>query len=99
MLSLLNAVFPGCVAEHRFHPKRKWMFDYCWPDHGLALEVEGGGWARGRHNRGAGFHQDMEKYNEAVIAGWYVLRVTPLDMRDGRALALIDRYMQKKATP
>jgi hypothetical protein len=68
---------PLPVAEHRFHPARKWRFDYAWPDKLVALEVEGGAFTGGRHTRGAGFVADMEKYNRAAVLGWKVLRVTP----------------------
>lgn len=68
---------PAPVAEHRFAPPRRWRFDYAWPEHRVALEVEGGVWTGGRHTRGAGFLKDMEKYNEAARLGWRVLRCTP----------------------
>ena len=28
------------VEEHRFHPKRKWRFDYAIPEKKIAIEVE-----------------------------------------------------------
>lgn len=30
------------VSEYKFHESRRWRFDYAWPDHKIALEVEGG---------------------------------------------------------
>ena len=68
---------PAPVTEHRFHPSRKWRFDYAWPDAKVALEVEGGVWTGGRHTSSAGFLKDMEKYNAAARLGWRVLRCTP----------------------
>lgn len=68
---------PPCESEYRFHPERRWRFDYAWPDRKLALEVEGGVWTEGRHTRGKGFIADMEKYNAAALLGWSVLRVVP----------------------
>ena len=65
------------VAEYRFDAKRKWRFDFAWPQCRVALEVEGGVWTGGRHTRGAGFLRDIEKYNAAAVAGWTVLRCTP----------------------
>jgi len=65
------------APEHRFHPTRKWRFDYAWPDKMVALELEGGLWARGRHTRGGGYIADMAKYNAATEAGWRVLRYAP----------------------
>ncbi len=69
-----------CVKEHKFHPKRKWRFDYAIPEHKIALEVEGGVWTGGRHIRAQGFLGDMEKYNTATLMGWRVFRTTPDDL-------------------
>ena len=69
-----------CVKEHKFHPKRKWRFDYAIPEHRIALEVEGGVWTGGRHIRAQGFLGDMEKYNTATLMGWRVFRTTPDDL-------------------
>lgn len=33
--------------------------------------------AGGRHTRGTGFNNDMEKYNTAVSSGWRIIRATP----------------------
>jgi len=65
--------------EYRFHPSRRWRFDYAWPSRMIALEIEGGVWTGGRHTRGAGFLGDMEKYNAATLMGWKVLRCVPGD--------------------
>jgi hypothetical protein len=40
-----------------------------------ASQIEGGIWIQGRHNRGAGFITDIEKYNEATFCGWRVFRL------------------------
>lgn len=87
---LLRSVgLPAPVREHRFHPVRRWRFDYAWIEHKVALEVEGGVWTGGRHTRGAGFTNDLEKYSEAAIMGWCVLRVTPRDLlRQGKNLVV-----------
>lgn len=80
--------------EYRFHPTRRWRFDFSVDHHRpLAVEVEGGGYVRGRHTRGLSFEHDCEKYNEAMILGWRVLRVTPAQVEDGRALAWIQRAL------
>lgn len=68
---------PSPETEYRFHPTRKFRFDYAWPDAKVALEVEGGVWTGGRHTRAAGFLKDVEKYNRAAAMGWRVLRCTP----------------------
>lgn len=75
---------------------RKWKFDFAWPLHFVALEVEGAVWTKGRHTRGAGYIADCEKYTMAAILGWCVIRVTPAQLNDLRvfrwvALALTTR--------
>lgn len=41
-----HAGLPEPEREHRFSPCRRWRFDFAWPAHRLAVEVEGG--TRGR---------------------------------------------------
>jgi very-short-patch-repair endonuclease len=63
--------------EHRWHPLRKWRFDFAWPDVLLAVEIDG----RGRHQTIVGVRADCDKMNEAVRLGWRVLRFPATDMR------------------
>lgn len=67
---------PVPEREYRFHKTRRWRFDFAWPDLMLAVEIEGGTWINGKHVRPKGFEQDCEKYNEAAMGGWRVLRCT-----------------------
>lgn len=76
---------PVPTAEHRFC-ERRWRFDFAWPDRMLAVEIEGGTWRYGRHNRPVGYRRDMEKYNRAAALGWTLLRFTPDQVRNGTAL-------------
>jgi len=66
------------AREHGFAKEigRRWRFDFAWPRHKLAVEVEGGSAINGRHVRPKGFRDDGEKYNAAVLLGWRVLRYT-----------------------
>ncbi len=70
---------------------RGWRFDFAWPEHMLAVEVDGGTWKQGRHSRGAGYEEDCIKLAEAILAGWRVLRFTSAMVDDGRAVALVER--------
>jgi len=76
--------------EYRFHPERKWQFDFALPERKIALEVEGGIWSSGRHTRGGGFDADCEKYNAAAMMGWRVLRITSVMLADGRVHEVIE---------
>ena len=88
---------PKPEREYRFHPKRMWRFDLAWPERMVACEVEGGVFSGGRHTRGVGFTGDCEKYSEAAIAGWKVIRVTPTHIQQGRALEWIERALKEAA--
>lgn len=62
--------------EFRFHPSRKWRFDFAWPSRFVAVEIEGNAWGV----KGGGRHMqdgDMEKYNAAAVLSWRVLRFSP----------------------
>ena len=72
-------------TEYRFHPTRKWRFDYAWPLKKIAVEIEGAVWTQGRHTRGSGFVKDMEKYNHAALLGWRIFRFTPQELKKGIA--------------
>lgn len=71
------AGLPVPLMEYRFAPPRRWRFDYCWPEQFVAVEVEGGVFAGGRHTRGAGYRADLQKYNTATLMGYRVLRYLP----------------------
>lgn len=96
------------VLEFEFHSERRWRFDFSWPAVKLALEIEGGIFARkgshkcrycgqtprGRHASGKGMLEDMMKYNAATLLGWRLLRVTPQMVSSGEALSLIEKALK-----
>lgn len=90
---------PEPVAEYRFHPTRKWRFDYCWPDppHQLALEVQGGIFSGGRHTRGAALIREHEKLNAAAALGYRVVFCTPQDVVSGAVLGVIEPALRRTA--
>lgn len=80
--------------EYRFHPERRWRFDFAFPERKLAVEVEGGTWNGGRHTRGAGFAADCEKYNAAVLLGWRVLRFDSKAVTSGQAISTVIQALE-----
>ena len=66
---------PALQSEFRFHATRKWRADYAHIESRTLIEVEGGAWVGGRHTRAAGFVADAEKYLEATLAGWRLVRL------------------------
>lgn len=95
LLFQLRAVdLPEPEQETRFHPVRRWRFDLAYPAQKVAVEIEGGSWQNGRHTRGKGYETDCEKYSEAAVLGWKVIRCTPAMVEDGRAVDLITRALK-----
>lgn len=90
------AGLPAPVTELRFHPTRQWRLDFTWPDALVAVEVEGGVHSGGRHTRGTGFEADCEKYAEATLLGWTVLRVTGRHVASGQAVEWLRRLLERK---
>ena len=82
---------PFPLAEYRFHPERRWRFDFAWPLWKIAVEIEGqiSIWKPGRHQRAKGYQADLDKYNNAVLLGWRLLRFSPADVARGRAIAAV----------
>ena len=69
---------PELVAEHTFHPTRKWRFDFACKSARCAIELDGGAFMvhGGRHGRGMGMVKDCEKYRAAAYLGWRIWRFT-----------------------
>lgn len=68
---------------------KDWRFDFCIPGMMLAFEVEGGAWGKSRHTTGAGFAEDLRKYDAAMRLGWVVYRCDPSMVKQGRAIETI----------
>ena len=77
------------TRQYRFAPPRRWTADFML-DGGVLIEVEGGAWSGG-HKRGHAADTDYEKFNEATLAGWTVLRFSTAMVDAGIALATIER--------
>lgn len=81
--------------EHVFYPGRKWRADYCWPQHKLAVEIDGGVFMRGgggRHNHPGGFKKDQEKRNAYAMLGYRVMTFRPEEARNGKAAQLVRHW-------
>jgi len=75
---------------------RQWRFDWAWPAHHVALEIDGGLFSGGRHARGAGILGDMQKLNEAAVLGWCVLRCVPATLTHTATLDLLRRALERR---
>ncbi|EXI34644.1 hypothetical protein J647_3640 [Acinetobacter baumannii 846928] len=89
----LRACKVGFEQEYKFHPKRKWRADFLITGTKILIEVEGGIWSGGRHTRGKGYLGDMEKYNEAAMMGFTVLRFSTEQVKSGLAIKQIEQLV------
>lgn len=80
------ARLPLPEREYRFSDRR-YRFDFCWPQFKLAVEVQGGYYSNGRHNRNP--ISDCKKANYAGLQGWSVLFFKPDEVTNGSALQQI----------
>ena len=82
-------------SEFRFHPPRRWRFDFAFPAQKVAIECEGGTFSGGRHTRGKGFALDCQKYNQASLDGWTLLRFTGDTIKSGEALRQMEAALNE----
>jgi len=77
VLSILKKLAPDACTEFKFHHTRKWRADFAIPSKMILIEIDGGAFSGGRHTRGMGFVNDIEKLNAAALLGYRVLRFIP----------------------
>lgn len=68
-------------TEHRFHPARKWRFDWCLPELKIAIEYNGLISQKSRHTTVSGYTGDMDKINAAQALNWRVLQYTTINYK------------------
>jgi very-short-patch-repair endonuclease len=100
MWHLIATQLPRPKRQYHFaaewEPPRKWAADFAWPDHKLILEVDGGMFIEGRHNRGTGYTNDRERDNETVCHGWRILRCTSEQVESLAALGWVERALKAR---
>ena len=89
LASALRALNIEFEQEFQFHPTRKWRADFHLNGKKILVEVEGGIWSNGRHTRGKGYLGDLEKYNEATMMGYQVIRFSTEQVKSGKAIEQI----------
>lgn len=75
---LIMKSFDGIELEYKFHPTRRFKFDFAIPEKKIAIEYEGIS-GKSRHTSITGYTRDCEKYNIATGMGWRVFRYTALN--------------------
>lgn len=94
LLQLKALKLPLPDREYQFDEKRKYRFDFAWPDPQVAVEIEGGVMSFGRHVRGRGYEEDCRKYNLAASQGWIIYRFTGRMVKSGEAISFIEQVIR-----
>lgn len=78
--------------------ERKWRFDLAWPllAFPLAVEINGGGWVEGRHNRGSSLEDEYEKLATAAALGFRVMIATHKMLERGDVWPLLEMALSVK---
>jgi hypothetical protein len=84
--------------EFFFSTERLYRFDYAIPEYKIAIEQEGGIWAKGKsgHSSGTGIQRDMDKNNLAISQGWVIIRRTPDQMCTIKTIDLIKSVIKHR---
>jgi len=90
---------PELIAEHKFHPTRKWRFDWAMKQGRCAVEIDGGVFIRGRHSRGAGMMKDAEKGRAACDLGWRVWHFTSACVTPAAVKQTVESFRLANAHP
>jgi hypothetical protein len=90
-----DAKGPSLAREFRFHPERKWRFDFITAaEHRqkIAIELEGGTWRAGGKSSHTGLNaeRDGEKFLEAALMGWIVFRLNGKQINAPTVKRIID---------
>jgi very-short-patch-repair endonuclease len=89
---------PELVEEYRFHPVRKWRYDFAHISSKVAVELQGGIWSGGRHGRGYGIVGDYEKMNESQFCGWTVIQLSSKQITMENAEKILELINKRSLT-
>lgn len=97
LFSLLKAVDGSATAEvpfsHFLPTRRKFRADFLCPRVRIIVEVNGGQFVGGRHNRGGkGYETDLEKLNMAQAGGYKVFQFTYEMLSRGEHIAILNKF-------
>ncbi len=90
---------PEPECEFKAIPNRRFRFDYAWPEQKLLVEIDGGEWIYGAHNRGGRMAQDYEKRNLATLLGWRVLQFTGTQVKNWEAAGMTQQALSNAPAP
>ncbi len=76
--------------EHRFHPVRRWRFDYAFPQIKVAVDYDGVMFRSVGHNSLEKIIKDMERSNHAQLCGWDIYKANAKTVQNKEFFAIIE---------
>ena len=96
-LSLYDTPQQEVVFNTIMNTKRRFRADYLCPNLKLIIELNGGQWVNGRHNRGGkGYENDLTKLNLAQRNGFQVWQYTYEMISRGELKKDLEQWMKSK---
>ena len=93
----LSTILVNPAREYKAIEGRRFRWDFAIPERRVLIEIQGSTWvANTGHTSGRGVRRDCEKLNLATEAGWRVLHFTGDMVRDGEALATVERIINDR---
>lgn len=71
---------PPPVPQYKFYEERNFKSDFAWPKEKVLVEIQGGSFSFGGHNRAVVQSADYDKARWAARLGWKFLPFNTLDM-------------------
>ncbi len=96
-----NETYPDfpLQSEVKFYPNRRFRFDFLEPRSKVAIEINGGNYAQGRHTRASALESEYEKMLLAASCGYtYIILTYNMIENDGEKgfLATIEGIIRSK---
>lgn len=101
LATLTKAGLRPTKLQYIFGRPRLWRMDAAWLPEKVAVEIQGGTWAkkRGGHSTGSGIQADMVKHNAAQLLGWIVLCYSDHGIKDGSMVEDVRRALEQRRQP
>ena len=82
-------------AEQKLIPNRRFRFDFVHYPSKVAIEINGGNWAGGRHTRAGALNKEYEKILLAALEGYLVLFLSQDQITDDYLEIISQILMQR----
>lgn len=92
---------PRFERQYRFAKElgREWRADFAFVAERVLVEIDGGIWTQGAHGHPTDLVRNMEKRNDAVLLGWWLLAFPTRDVKGGKPIAFLQKVLARRAKP